>query len=109
MAIMKVIGASRHQGEVESSKIKFDFTRVYTVGRQDSSTGTRAGYAGVDLRALPHVYQQVMDLPFTPEGVECEVTIEQMATGKGEFKDTVTDIRVIKPASALPTNSSKAA
>lgn len=106
---MKVIGASRHQGEVETSKVKFDFTRVYTVCRQDTSTGTRAGYAGVDLRALPHVYQQVMDLPFVPEGVECDVTIEQMATGKGEFRDTVTDIKPVKAASALPINTASSA
>lgn len=103
MPILKVIGASRHQGEVEG--FKYDFTRVYTVCRQDATTGTRAGYAGVDLRGLPHVYQQVMDLPFTPEGVECDVIIEQMATGKGEFKDTVTDVKPLKSSAPAPAKA----
>lgn len=102
MSIMRVIGASRHQGEFNGAK--YNYTKVYAIARMDGSDGKKAGYAGLEIRALPEVYQQVMDLPFTPEGVECDVTIEQVPTGRGEFRDTVSLVKPIKPAASVIPN-----
>lgn len=100
MAKMKVIGSSRHVGEYEGRK--YDYTTVYAIARQDGSTGTRVGYAGMEMRALPEVFEQVRGLNLTYDGLDCEVTTETMARGKGQYVETVVKVEPIKPTSVIP-------
>jgi hypothetical protein len=101
MAIMKIIGVRKMKGQMDGSA-PFDFSRIYAIGRLDPTATDRAGYSGIELRGLPKFYQpEFMSLPFTSQGIEFDVEIEQIAIGKGEFRDTVVKMtRVVKQSTA---------
>ncbi len=106
MTIMKIIGVRKFKGQMEGSSA-FDFSKIYAVARLDPTATDRAGFSGIELRGLPKFYEpEFLNLPFTAQGIPFDVEIEQIATGKGEFKDTVVKmVRVAQPATAIPPAS----
>lgn len=97
---MRLIGVSRHKGTFEGRA--FDYTRCYFLGRLDP-TKERIGFAGIEMRGLPEIYESVRNLNYTRDGIEVEVEVDQIALGKGETQDMIVSVKPItSAASAIP-------
>ncbi len=98
MPVINVIGVRKQQGKVEGGSA-YDFSVIYAIGRLDPSAIDRKGFSGIELRGLPEFYDpKYLNLPFTPQGLPFEVEIEQIAVGKGMFKDTIVSMTPVKSA-----------
>ena len=100
MPIIKVIGVRKLKGQVEGGQ-PYDHSLIYAVGRLDPTATDRKGFSGIELRGLPEFYaDSFLNLPFTRDGIEFNVEIEQIAVGKGQFKDTIVKMTRVNTSSA---------
>lgn len=86
-----VLGASKHQGEFEGNK--FDFSKLYVVAEREQSEISR-GSSGVDLRAIPEVFDIAKNFDYT-RPVFCEVDTALRALGGGNSRETVINIKQV--------------
>jgi hypothetical protein len=111
MSVINVIGIRKQKGQVEGGSA-YDFSVIYAIGRLDPSATDRKGFSGIELRGLPEFYgDKYLNLAFTPQGIPFDVEIEQIAVGKGMFKDTIvsmtpTPVKSAAPAAAIPRTGS---
>lgn len=104
MPVINVIGVRKQKGQVEGG-LPYDYALIYAIGRLDPSATDRKGFSGIELRGLPEFYGgNYLNLPFTRQGLPFEVEIEQIAVGKGMFKDTIVSMtpltKSVSPAAA---------
>lgn len=89
---MTLIGVQKVKGEVEGNS--FDFARFYGIGKLQKSESV-TGYAGIELRGEPHLYDKFLKFDFKKEGSLFNVEIEQVATRGGDFKNMITSIEPV--------------
>ena len=104
MPVINVIGVRKQKGQVEGG-LPYDYALIYAIGRLDPSATDRKGFSGIELRGLPAFYDdKFLNLPFTAQGIPFDVEIEQIAVGKGMFKDTIVSMtpltKSVAPAAA---------
>ncbi len=87
MSIMNVIGVQKTDFTTKEGQ-HYLFSKVFCVARLDANE-TRAGFAGIEMRGIPAIADKYLSFPFKRDGIPFEVEIEAIATGKGEFKDTI--------------------
>lgn len=94
MTIIKVTGIRKMKGQVEGGQ-PYDYARFYTVGRLDPTKSDRAGFATVEIKALPAFYaDKFLQLPFVPEGLPIDVEVEKVAKGKGESEEIIVKVNL---------------
>lgn len=108
MARMKIIGVQEVSGKMENG-ITFDFARVYAVSMLDPANSRCSGFAGIEMRGVPDIYDKYLGFEFKPEGIEFEVRIEMVASGKGQFKDTIVEMIPVEMQQARAVIPPKAA
>jgi len=96
MAILKITGIKQSTGRMDNG-FTYDHAVVFAVSMLDPSNDKVNGFAGIELRGLPEIYQKYLGYKFEAAGVPFEVTIEQVATGKGAFKDTIVAMTPVAP------------
>ncbi len=115
MSIMKITGVKQSTGTYEGNH--YDYSVVYCVTSLDPTNPACNGFAGIELRGKPDIYEKYGNgsgFKFKPEGVEFDVRIDTVATGKGQFRDLVTSMTPIqsapaaRPAPAVPPAPAKA-
>jgi len=90
-----VLGGSKHKGEYEG--IKYDYSKIYVPAPMEQSE-IKKGQAGVDMRAVPEVFEQIEKMNFA-QPVFCEVDTELRALGGGNARETVVSIKQVTPKS----------
>lgn len=102
MAIIKVTGIRKMKGQVEGGQ-PYDYARFYVTGRLDPTKSDRAGFATVEMKALPEFYaDKFLKLPFVPEGLPIDVEVEKIAKGKGESEEMIVKVNLPASSSAIP-------
>jgi hypothetical protein len=89
---IKIHGASLSRGETDNG-IKYDFAKVYILAPMDSSKGTKIGSAGIELRCKSECYDTLKNQVFP---LTCKIEMGMEASGKGEFKQIVVNVELIK-------------
>ena len=92
--VMSVTVVQNVKGSVDGND--FDFARVYAIGKLQKSENAN-GYAGIEVRGEPHIYDEFLKYPFEKNGTEFNVEIEQIAVKGGEFKNMVTKMSPVNP------------
>lgn len=87
MSVMNVIGVQKTDFTTKEGQ-HYLFSKVFCVARLDANE-TRAGFAGIEMRGILAIADKYLEFPFKRDGTVFEVEIEAIATGKGEFKDTI--------------------
>lgn len=91
---MTLLGVQKVKGEVDGNP--FDFARIYGVGKLPTSENT-SGYAGIEIRGEPHIYEKYLKFQFAKTGTLFNVEIDQVAGKSGEFKNMVTSMEPVTP------------
>lgn len=87
-----VLGVSKHKGEYEGRS--YDYSKIYTFAPMEQSE-EKKGSAGVDMRALPQVFDAIKGADFA-RGLSCEVTTELRALGGSNARETVVSVVPVK-------------
>lgn len=91
---MKVValGASKHKGNYEG--VDYDYSKIYLTAPREQTDISR-GSSGVDMRAIPEVFEQARRIDFS-QPVICELETELRALGGGNSRETVVSIKPLK-------------
>jgi hypothetical protein len=94
-SVHNVIGWTHKKGVVDGNN--YDFVTIYAVSKLEQKENQR-GAAGIEFRAEPHLVEKLSKVMFNVV-VPMKLQIEQVATGKGVFKDVVV---MAEPVPASP-------
>ncbi len=111
MSVINITGIKQSTGKTDNG-FEYDHAVVFAVSMLDPTNTRCNGFAGIELRGVPAIYEKYLTFPFKAEGVPFEVQIEQVATGKGQFKDTIVKMIPVSQlqqakASAIPPAPAK--
>ncbi|MDQ7089045.1 MAG: hypothetical protein Q9M50_00110 [Methylococcales bacterium] len=63
--ILKIYGLTKSKGTLEDGT-KYDSAKVYSMARLKSADNHN-GFAGIQLRGTPEIYEKWLDFPYTKE------------------------------------------
>lgn len=84
----QVLGYKHSKGDFNGQV--YDYVTVYTIARMQRKDN-QAGYAGIEMRAEPHILEKLKKIEFNSP-VLCEIETETVATGKGSFSEFVVSV-----------------
>lgn len=85
---MNVLGWKHSKGEFNGNN--YDYVTIYFLSRMKQADNQR-GLAGAEMRAEPQLIEKLKKIEFNGV-VQCEVETEAVATGKGQFVETIINV-----------------
>lgn len=93
----QLLGFKHSKGEFQGRS--YDFVTLYLLGRMSQDDNQR-GSAGYEMRAEPSIKESLQKINFNGP-IDVELQIEKRPTGKGQFVDTVVNVKTLKPAGVI--------
>ncbi len=88
---MQVTGWRHSKGDFDG--VAYDNLTIYCISRLKAGDNQR-GAAGIEMRCEGHLKEKLMKIEFNGV-IPCEIETEAVATGKGNFQETVVSINPI--------------
>ena len=92
---MKIYGVSKSKGTLDNGT-SYDSAKVFAIARLKVAPNNN-GFGGVQLEAIPAIYQEFVDKPFSfsKDGVWFDVEFEQMALRNAESSYVITSMKPV--------------
>lgn len=95
MALLTILGVTRNQGNYEGED--YNYCTVQAISRMDSSKGVKVGFAGVEFRASPEMWDKLRALVFCDAqgrpGVVYDVEFETVAGRRGASQQWISSVK----------------